>query len=218
MHEDTCAFKWGHMLHEDTWECTWAHMLICTRAHVKMHMDKCFYILKGRPVLQSGDVLTWKSYIGCKASDRPTMKSPRTKSAHSYLSFLRGVSHNYAINELRNLGAYLVEIEATETTGMYTNATNVLYYYWCYYCHVEGLNKHHVLTRQALMYLFYANPVFEGVSSCVWECVHNPMDNPMEHVSISWFSMCAHDIHHVFLSFYRKTSTSHQRTALLHAI
>ena len=123
--------------------------------------------LKGRPVLQSGDVLTWKSYIGCRANDRPPMKSPRTKSAHSYLSFLRIVSHNYAINELRNLGAYPVKTEGTETTGVYTNFTNVLYYYWCYYCCAEGLNKHHVLARQVLMYLFYANPEFKGMSSCV---------------------------------------------------
>lgn len=124
-------------------------------------MSLCLY--QGKPVLQSGDVLHWKSYRGGKASDRPTMKSPRTKSAHSYLAFLRGVSHNYAINALRNLGAYPVQTEATGTTGVYSNFTNVLYYYWCYYCFAEGLNKHHVTAREVLVYLFYAKPDFKGM-------------------------------------------------------
>ena len=81
----------------------------------------------GRPVLTSSDVLVWKKYSAGDKKNRPTMQSPRTHNAHNYLPFVRSVSHNYAINELRNLGSFPVRVEATETTPVFSNFNQVIY-------------------------------------------------------------------------------------------
>ena len=72
------------------------------RAYIKYHMihgDS-----NGRPRIVSTDKLVWKAYKAGKKRDRPGMVSPRTVSPHTYVPFLRGVSHNYAIVQTRNAG------------------------------------------------------------------------------------------------------------------
>ena len=77
---------------------------------------------------------------------------------------LRSVSHNKAINELRNLGLYPVNTRATKDCPVYNNYVSVLYSYWVFYCEAEGYNKHHVMARQVLLYVFYAKSEFKSMS------------------------------------------------------
>lgn len=75
---------------------------------------------------------------------------------------IRSVSHNRAINELRNLGLYPVNTQPTSVYPRYNNYPIVLYSYWVYYCEAEGYNKHHAMTRQVLLYLFFGEPEFKS--------------------------------------------------------
>ena len=99
----------------------------------------------------------------------------------------RSISHNKAINELRNLGLYPVNTQPTTTHPRYCNYVRVLYSYWVFYSEAEGYNKHHAMARQVLLYIFYAQPEFRSmillmcyvlklytiwnVSLCYYECV-----------------------------------------------
>ena len=76
---------------------------------------------------------------------------------------LRSVSHNKAINELRNLALYPVNTQATATRPTYNNYVSVLYSYWVFYCEAEGYNKHHAMARQVLLYVFYARPEYKSM-------------------------------------------------------
>ena len=59
------------------------------RAAYKVH--RASFNKNGRPKLTNKDVLIWNRYESPKPKKKG-MLSPRTKSAHSYFSFLRGVS------------------------------------------------------------------------------------------------------------------------------
>ena len=75
----------------------------------------------------------------------------------------RSISHNRAINELRNLGLYPVSTLPTPKYPRYNNYVRVLYSYWVFYCAAEGYNKHHAMARQVLLYVFYAQPQFRSM-------------------------------------------------------
>lgn len=64
------------------------------RAAYKMH--KRSFNNNGRPKLVNTDMLIWNSYAGPKRKNK-AMLSPRTKSAHSYFGFLRGVGKRMSL-------------------------------------------------------------------------------------------------------------------------
>ena len=80
----------------------------------------------------------------------------------------RSISHNRAINELRNLGLYPVSTLPTPKYPRYNNYVRVLYSYWVFYCAAEGYNKHHAMARQVLLYVFYAQPQFRSMILLMW--------------------------------------------------
>ena len=92
----------------------------------------------------------------------------------------RSISHNVAINKLRNSGLYPVNTKPTSEYRSYNNFTSVLYSYWVYYCEAEGYNKHHAMARQVLLYVFYAKPHFKSMflflllhmSLCMHYCMY----------------------------------------------
>ena len=95
-------------------------------------------------------VSLWLLFYGCCLIATHTTKN-------------RSISHNRAINELRNLGLYPVNTQPTPTYPRYNNYVRVLYSYWVFYCEAEGYNKHHAMARQVLLYVFYAQPEFRSM-------------------------------------------------------
>ena len=140
------------IMHVSSWRIACVHTLLCMCPQKK-------------PKLAHGDKLNWSNYVGGKRSgyDRRGMLSPRVHTKHTYLPFLRGISHNKAINELRNLGMYPVNTRPTGTHPTYNNYNSVLYSYWVFYCEAEGYNKHHEMARRVLLYVFYAQVEFKGI-------------------------------------------------------
>ena len=65
------------------------------RAAFKVYSNSCNK--NGRPKLVNTDMLIWKKYKSPKPKKKG-MLSPRTKSAHSYFEFLRGVSVSLCVN------------------------------------------------------------------------------------------------------------------------
>ena len=93
----------------------------------------------------------------------------------SYLSlfFHAAVSHNYAINELRNRGCYPVKVSADDPDNLsrkiFSTYNKCLYLYWIYYCYAEGIHPSDGMARQVLLYLFFSTP---KVNSKLTTCVH----------------------------------------------
>ena len=108
---------------------------------------------------------------------RINMVSPRTTTAHPYLKFCRGVSHNRAINGCRNAGAVPCRVLAKNTpTGQeFDNFSKCLYTYWVNYCSAEGLSRSSKMARRMLMYLFYAKVLFKGKLSPCIRVIHSCM-------------------------------------------
>ena len=121
--------------------CVCVLMPICMCPYANMHVSLCQYACVLMPIYM------------CPYANM------RISSKH------RSISHNRAINELRNLGLYPVNTEATPAYPRYNNYLRVLYSYWVFYCEAEGYNKHHAMARQVLLYVFYAQPLFKSMSS-----------------------------------------------------
>ena len=120
--------------------------------------------------------LTWAKYEVGNRKERPDMRSPRTVAPHSYLPFLRGVSHNYAINATHNAGHYPVRVSGTDPDNVggkeFTTFNKAVYCYYVNYCFSEGLQRTSKLASEVLLYLFHSKPEYKGKPSSVIRILH----------------------------------------------
>jgi hypothetical protein len=120
--------------------------------------------------------LTWAKYEIGNRKERPDMRSPRTVAPHSYLPFLRGVSHNYAVNATHNAGHYPVRVSSKDPGNVagkeFTTFNKVIYCYYVNYCFAEGLQRTSKLASEVLLYLFHSKPEYKGKPSSVIRILH----------------------------------------------
>ena len=134
---------------------------------------------KGRPRVLPGESLEFNEvYTAPSKQDRgANMLSPTVSTPHIHLPGQRRVSHNQAITKLRNAGFWPCAVSAKNCpTGQpYDNFVKVRYKYWIEYCIAEGLTRSNDRARRALLYVFYAKPVFRGKPSDVIRIIHTGM-------------------------------------------
>jgi len=149
-----------------------------SKAYFKYHVNR--FGDNNRPRLYSTDVLFWKTYTPEKKKAE-AMRSPRTVTPHNYFRFLRGVSHNYAINASRNLGCFPVTVAADDEDNLsdriFCNHTKVLLTYYIHYCYAEGLHPSSQTAREVLVYLFYAKPLYQGKEVSCIRIIHRCMQS-----------------------------------------
>jgi len=134
---------------------------------------------KGRPRVLPGESLQFDEiYEAPSKKDRGEgMLSPLVSTPHTHLKGLRRVPHNKAITKLRNAGYWPCAVSANNcpTGQAYDNFVKVKYKYWIEYCIAEGLTRTHERARRALLYVFYATPMFRGKHSDVIRIIHTGM-------------------------------------------
>ena len=136
---------------------------------------------EGRPRSRPGESLLFtEMYTLPKKRERSgTMVSPTVSTPHIHLQGFRRVSHNRAINALRNAGYYPHAVSAKNCPSgePYNNYVKVGYKYWVEYCLAEGLSRTSKRARRVLLYVFYAQPIFRGKQSTVMRIIHTSMTN-----------------------------------------